>query len=320
MGVLQAVVSAMKLSGSVFLEAEFSCPWCVTSQIGPEDCALFFSEPAHVISYHYVVEGALLCAVGDAPPVEVRAGQVMLVPRNEKHRLGSWMDAHAPNARDLIQPPDERGLVRIAWGGGGDTCRMFCGFLGTVAPINAFLLGLPSLLVVDLDPGSAGWVASSFEFASTGLSARSPELVGRLAELLFAEAVEQYVDALPAGQTGWLAGLKDPHVSRALALLHTRFAEPLTTEVLAREAGLSRSALAERFTMLIGEPPMRYLGRHRMNVAANLLQESRQNACNVAYAVGFNSEAAFNRAFKKEFGVPPGAWQKARCQPAATAA
>jgi len=190
MDVLQTILSAMKLSGSVFLEAEFSDPWCVTSQIGPEDCAVFFTEPAHVISYHYVLQGRLLCAVGEGPPVEVSAGQVMLVPRNDRHRLGSRLDLEAPEARDLIQPADARGLLRIVWGGGGETCRMFCGFLGTVAPVNAFLLGLPSLLVVDLEAERADWVARSFEFASTGLSTRSPDLVGRLAELLFAEAVQ----------------------------------------------------------------------------------------------------------------------------------
>lgn len=313
--VLHDVLSAMKLSGGIFLEAEFSRPWCVTSQMGPEDCAAFFTEPAHVISYHYVVSGSFVCAVDDQPPVEVKAGQVMLVPRNEKHKLGSCLDQDAISTRDLIQPPSEGELLRIAWGGGGEPCKMYCGFLGTLTPINAFLLSLPSILVIDMEKGTRGaWMASSFEFASTEAAARSPELLGRLAELLFAEAVRQYVENLPADHTGWLAGLRDPYISRALTILHTRYAEALTAEELAREVGLSRSALADRFTTRLGEPPMRYLARHRMNVAANLLQERRQNACNVAYSVGFNSEAAFNRAFKKEFGVPPGAWRKAYCQ------
>jgi AraC-like DNA-binding protein len=315
MDVLQNVLSAMKLSGGIFLEAEFSQPWCVTSQMGPEDCAAFFAEPAHVISYHYVVSGRFVCAVGDEPAVEVQAGQVMLVPRNEKHKLGSCLDGDAISTRDLIQPPGDGGLLRIAWGGGGEACKMYCGFLGTLTPINAFLLSLPSILVIDIKEGTSGeWMASSFHFASTEAAARSPELIGRLAELLFAEAVKQYVETLPPDHIGWLAGLRDPYISRALTILHTRYADAVTTEDLAREAGLSRSALAERFTNLLGEPPMRYLARHRMNVAANLLQERRQHACNVAYSVGFNSEAAFNRAFKKEFGVPPGAWRKAYCQ------
>jgi AraC-like DNA-binding protein len=138
-------------------------------------------------------------------------------------------------------------------------------------------------------------------------------MIGRLAELLLAEAVREYASTLEPGDTGWLAGLRDPHVSRALVLIHDRSAEPWTTDALAREAGLSRSAFAGRFTRLIGDPPMRYLARHRMNLAANLLQEGRHNACNIGYTVGFNSEAAFSRAFKKEFGIPPGAWRREHC-------
>jgi AraC-like DNA-binding protein len=117
---------------------------------------------------------------------------------------------------------------------------------------------------------------------------------------------------MPPAQSGWLAGLRDPLVSRALGLVHARYAEDWTTGSLAREAGLSRSAFAERFTRFLGDPPMRYLARHRMNIAANLLRNGRQNVCNVAYSIGFNSEAAFNRAFKKEFGVPPGIWRKGK--------
>ena len=315
MDVLSSVLSAMKLSGSVFLEADFSCPWCVTSQMSPEDCALYFPLPAHVIAYHYIVEGECRCAVGDDPPIELRAGQILLVPRNEKHRIGSNLDAADPiSSRDLVRPPEGQGLAKIVWGGGGEPTKLYCGFLGTLTPINAFLMSLPSVLVIDASEGTAGeWLASSIRFASTEAAARSPELVGRLAELLFAEAVKQYVETLPPDHSGWLAGMRDPHVSKALTLLHARPAEAWTTELLAKEVGLSRSALADRFTSSLGEPPMRYLAKHRMNVAANLLQEGTRNSSNIAYAVGFNSEAAFSRAFKKEFGVPPGMWRKGRC-------
>jgi AraC-like DNA-binding protein len=315
MDVLTSVLSAMKLSGSVFLEAEFTCPWCVTSHLGPEDCAAFFPEPGHVIAYHYVVSGEFMCAVGSEPPVKIRAGQILLLPKNEKHLLGSPLTASAISSRDLIQPSSETGLPQIVWGGGGAKSELLCGFLGTLTPINSFLLSLPSILVIDASSGTTGeWLVSSLKYASTAAAAASPELVGRLAELLFAEAVKQYVADLPPGHTGWLAGLRDAYVSKALTLLHSQVAEAWTTEDLAREVGLSRSALADRFTSVLGEPPMRYLSKHRMNVAANLLQEGRQNAGNIAYSVGFNSEAAFNRAFKKEFGTPPGSWRSQRRQ------
>lgn len=309
MDALTSVLSAMKLSGSVFLEAEFSHPWCVESQIAPEHCAPYFREPAHVISYHYIISGELVCSIGSEPPRKVCAGQIMLLPRNERHLMGSVLTATPTPTRNLVRPDADGGLPRIDWGGGGEKTSLLCGFLGTVAPANSFLLSLPAMLIVDVAADSSGeWLASSLRYASSE-SIRSPELVGRLAELLFAEAVRRYVDAMPEDERGWLAGLRDRHVSRALTLLHSRQAEPWTTEALACEVGLSRSAFADRFTHLIGEPPMRYLARHRMNVAANMLRDG-EAAGSVAYAVGFSSEAAFNRAFRKEFGVPPGRWRK----------
>lgn len=309
MDALDAVLSSMRLSGSVFLEAEFSSPWCISSRIDPEDCAAFFAEPPHVISYHYVRSGTLLCSVGSGAPVEVCAGQILLLPHNDMHLMGTDLSLEPVNSHTLIQPPQEGELLRIIHGGNGEITEIFCGFLGTATPIDSFLMSLPSLLIVDASAGASGdWLASSIRFASAGMQ-QSPELLTRLAELLLAEAVRQYAVTLRPEDTGWLAGVRDVHVNRALTAIHARWAEEWTTESLAREVGLSRSALADRFTRFLGEPPMRYLARHRMNVAANLLREGRQNASNVAYAVGFNSEAAFNRAFKREFGLPPGAWK-----------
>lgn len=310
MEALNTVLSTMKLSGSVFLEAEFSSPWCVSSQLHPDDCAAYFPQPAHVISYHYVRSGRLMCSVANGPEIEVHAGQIFLVPRNEKHLLGSSLESEPVNARELLMPPDDSPLARIIWGGGGERTELFCGFLGTLTPVDAFLMSLPSILVIDTSSGAGGeWLTNSIRYASLG-GQDSPQMLGRLAELLFAEAVRQYILSLDEEQTGWLAAVKDPHVSRAILLVHSRCAEDWTTEGLAREAGLSRSAFADRFTRLVGAPPMRYLAHHRMNVAANLLREGGQNASNIAYSVGFNSEASFNRAFKKEFGTPPGAWRK----------
>ncbi len=310
MEALSTVLSAMKLSGSVFLEAEFTSPWCVASQIHPDDCAAYFPQPAHVISYHYVRSGRLVCSVADGPEIEVHAGQIFLLPRNERHLLGSSLDGRPVNARELLMPPDDGPLARIQWGGGGERTELFCGFLGTLTPVDSFLASLPGILVIDTSSGASGeWLTNSIRYASCG-GQDSPQMLGRLAELLFAEAVRQYILSLDEEQTGWLAAARDSHVSRAIALIHSRCAEDWTTETLAREAGLSRSAFADRFTRLIGAPPMRYLAHHRMNVAANMLREGCQNASNIAYSVGFNSEASFNRAFKKEFGAPPGAWRK----------
>jgi AraC-like DNA-binding protein len=312
MDALSNVLSAMKLSGSVFLEANFSSPWCVTSELRAREMAAFFPEAQHVISYHYVAAGELQCAVGSEPPVTVRAGQILMLPKNERHLLGSAITDDAVDSAALFRPCDD-GLLRIDWGGGGAPTQIYCGFLGSATPINAFVMSLPSVLVIDASTGTTGeWLASSVRFASGEAQVKSPEMVGRLAELLFAEGVKQYTAQLPPEASGWFAGLRDPHVSRALTMLHANCAEGWTIEQLARQVGLSRSALADRFTALLGEPPMRYLARHRLNVAANLLRDGKSHANEVAYAVGFNSEAAFSRAFKKEFGVAPGAWRRER--------
>jgi AraC-like DNA-binding protein len=151
---------------------------------------------------------------------------------------------------------------------------------------------------------------SSIALAAEEARAGSAAAVARLVDLLFAEAVRQHANDLPEGEGGWFAALRDPPISRALALVHERYAEDWTTDLLAREAGMSRSAFADRFTTLLGEPPMRYCARWRMQVAANLLRDEHQNIANVAYHVGFNSEAAFSRAFKREYGAPPAMWRR----------
>jgi DNA-binding transcriptional LysR family regulator/AraC-like DNA-binding protein len=167
---------------------------------------------------------------------------------------------------------------------------------------------LPPLLTLNVAGHEAEWLDSSMRFISEG--SRSAELVARLAELFVGQAIREYMKQLPPSSKGWLRGLTDPAVSRALSVIHNRFAEDLDVESLAREAGVSRTILGERFSELLGESPMRYCARWRMRMASNMLRDGDQTNAAVAYAVGFNSEAAFNRAFKREFGVPPATWKR----------
>jgi transcriptional regulator GlxA family with amidase domain len=186
---------------------------------------------------------------------------------------------------------------------------VWCGFLGTEKTnAHPLLDALPPLLTLDARDSQAEWLDSSMRFMAERQP--SPEVVARLAELFLAQAIRDYVAQLPDGSEEWLRALTDPAVSRALAMIHARYAEDLEVEELAREAGVSRSVLGERFAELIGEPPMRYCARWRMRMAANMLRDGRHNTANVAYAVGFNSEAAFNRAFKREYGEPPATWKR----------
>jgi transcriptional regulator GlxA family with amidase domain len=179
---------------------------------------------------------------------------------------------------------------------------------------NPLADALPPVLRFDTRQDGAGaWMKSSLEFAADEIAAHragSETVLAKLSELLFVEALRRYVEGLPEEQTGWLAGLKDPFVSRALSLLHGRVAKEWTVDDLGREVGLSRSALADRFTRLIGEPPMRYLARWRIQVAAHQLRNSDTSLARIAEQVGYESEAAFNRAFKRSFGVPPATWRR----------
>jgi AraC-like DNA-binding protein/mannose-6-phosphate isomerase-like protein (cupin superfamily) len=324
MDALSDALRVIRLKGGVFLNARFTAPWCLSSRAGPGDSGALFERSEHVVLYHYVAEGRLFAQAQDGHTVELEAGEVVIFPRNDQHLLGSDLTAPAVPTRQIVRPaPDGRGWV-ISHGGGGALTRIVCGFLGCDRlDGNPLLDSLPPVLRFDARTGSAGaWIRSSLEFASDELAARragADIVLAKLSELLFIEALRRYVDALPVEQTGWLAGLKDPIVSRALALLHGQLARQWTVDDLGSEAGLSRSALADRFTRLIGEPPMRYLGRWRIQVASHQLRDSDATLAQIAENVGYGSEAAFSRAFKLATGRPPAAWRRDNRRQSATA-
>ncbi len=303
----------MSLGGGVFLEAEFSAPWCITARVTAADCAPFVPPPKHVIASHYVTHGHLFVGVEGQPTIEAAAGDVILVPRNDTHWVGSAPSMRPARTGKLIQPARDGGLSKIVYGGGGDRTQILCGFLGTSTANSPILDLMPAVLALGLEEGSAKWIESSFRFAAQQLVAGQvsrPATLGKLAELLFLEAVRRYVDSTSAGAEGWLSGLGDPVVGRALALMHSRMRDPWTTEDLAREAGLSRSAFASRFTGMIGQPPMRYLASCRLRYAADRLSGTRDSVARIAYDAGYESEAAFTRAFKRAYALPPIGWRK----------
>src|SRR5215475_5231352 len=218
--------------------------------------------------------------------------------------MGSDLSLPPVPGRDVIQPPRDGGLFSIRHGGAGRRTRMVCGFLGcSSAEGNPVISGLPSLLNLKLDQGGASeWIRSTFQYAAQEVSSSRPgaeTVLAKVSELLFVETVRRYAEALPEGQTGWFSGLREPHVARALALMHSDITRRWTVDDLGRETGLSRSALAERFVRLIGAPPMHYLASWRMQVAAQSLRNTSMSLAQVAKTVGYDSEAAFSRAFKK---------------------
>ncbi|MFO7181106.1 MAG: AraC family transcriptional regulator [Pseudomonadota bacterium] len=314
MEALNEILGAMKLSGAVILEAEFSAPWCVRSKIDPDDCRPFTRVPEQIIAYHYVLEGGLVLKLGDGEPIEATRNDLVIVSRNEPHVLGSAVDLAPADANDLIEQATDGGPARIRHGGGGARTRILCGFLGSSDANNPLLQSLPSVLKLSVNAERLGsFIESSMRYAMLELSsggAESSASLARLAELLFGESIREYVRRQPPGTDDWLAGLSDPYVGRALALLHRRFDHPWTLEALAREVGLSRSALSDRFVQYLKVSPMRYLGRRRLEEAAARLRTSRKSVAEIAAEVGYDSEAAFSRSFKRAFGVAPAGYRQ----------
>jgi AraC-like DNA-binding protein len=311
------VLKALHLEAGLFLDAEFTAPWCVDPTPGKKARRILPSAE-HLAIYHLLVEGRCRAWLTDgAAPIELAAGDLILFPHGDAHLLGSDVRRAPLVAETLVQASPEGGLARIVHGGGGDRTRFVCGYLACDRRLCRPLIGaLPPMLRVPLgDSASASWMIKTIQHAadeSRAPRAGTDAVLTKLSELTFVEALRRYLETIPENERSWLAGLRDPHVSRALGLMHAEPSRPWTVDDLGREAGVSRSALAERFTSLIGEPPMQYLTRLRLALGARALEEGSEPVLHVAQRVGYESEAAFNRAFKREFGMPPATWRRHR--------
>jgi AraC-like DNA-binding protein len=319
MDALSEMLKAVRLTSGIFLEAEFTAPWCIDSSPGDEDIAQVLPNAEQVSIYHLVTEGRCRAKLpGPGPTLELEAGDLILFPHRDGHLIGS--DVHLAPVRTgslaHAAPGGRHAQIHHDGGAGGARSRFICGYMAcdkrTCKPL---LDALPRMLKVSLrESPAAAWIESTMKRAAVETrapSAGGDVVLARLAELLFVEGIREYVRSLPESQQGWLAGLRDPHVGRALALLHADPGRAWEVEALAQETGLSRSALADRFVALIGEPPMQYLTGWRMALAAQALSSSNDAVARIAERVGYESEAAFNRAFKREFGTPPAAWRRA---------
>ncbi|MEO1241117.1 MAG: AraC family transcriptional regulator [Pseudomonadota bacterium] len=317
MDALSDVLRASRLTGGVYLHAEFSEPWCFVAQVKPELCAPFALPARHLISFHYIVEGRMSVRVWNGPTIEVGTGEVVLLPRNDPHTFGSDTSLPPADVSKVIPTREGDGLFQIRHGGDGAVTKVVCGYLGSDdGKENPVIAALPQAFKLGVEEaGAAEWIRSSFQFAADAVAAGSPgssTVLSKLSELLFVEAVRRYTEKLPDGETGWLAGLKDPYVSRALGVLHKDIAKEWTVDDLSREVGLSRSAFADRFSRLIGTSPKQYLTSWRMQRAAQLLQNSNRSVAQVAEDVGYDSVAAFSRAFKRVHDCAPATWRKAQ--------
>ena len=314
---LSDVLASIRLDGAVFLEAELTAPWAMRGRYGAASVRQRLAGAGHVILFHFFTEGRCKVRLAEGgETVEVAAGDLVLFPRDDRHLIGSDL-AYAPLEAETIRDWDEpRGMMRLRHGGGGAATRFVCGYLSCSRElVRPMLEALPALVRIPAGEGGSmalvhALLAEAVRESALGRPG-SQSMLARLAELIFVEALRRYVESLPEGRRGWLAGLRDPGVGRALARLHGEPERRWSVDGLAREVALSRSALAERFTAMVGESPMQYLTRLRLCLAARALRGGTEAIARVARRSGYDSEAAFNRAFKREYGLPPAAWRRA---------
>jgi AraC-like DNA-binding protein len=315
MDALSELLSAVKLSGAMFYVAECSKPWRVLAPSGRKLGQYVAANASHVIEFHLVTEGSGYVRVGDETTL-FAAGDLFMIPHGDAHEMGNGTGALLVDSEKGLPELLRGSLTCARMGGGGEQTRLICGYLACEAGlIRPVLAGLPRVVRVHIRNDRAGeWLENSIVHAVERAQTAAPGsdvILARLAEVLFAEALQRYVSQLPSGRTGWLAGASDATVGRSLAALHRRPAHPWTLDELAEAAAVSRSVLTERFARYLGQSPMAYLADWRIELGAEALRTSSRSVLQVATEVGYESEAAFNRAFKRRFSKPPAAYRRA---------
>ena len=325
---LSDVLRSVRLRGAIFYYVSFGDDWAAETPASPELANALMPGAEHVLAYHLVVKGGGWAATDGEAAVRVGSGDIVMFPRGDRHVISSAPGMQAPSddsdwrvtTRDDPKPiavAYHRGVLRPGSPTPAEKAStvIVCGFVGCdLRPFNPLIAALPRLL--HLKSGGVGaWVAPMLDQAvSESRQGRSGSaaVLDRLSEMVFVDAARRHLESLPEGGSGWLSALRDRHVGKAIGLMHERPAEPWTVEELGRQVGLSRSALHERFAQLVGQPPMQYLANWRMQRGARLLREGNATVATIAQEVGYDSEAAFARAFKRSVGQPPAAWRRAQ--------
>ena len=314
---LSDLLKAVRLTGAAFFEIVADGPWAIGSP--PPDMILpkILPDADHLIAYHVVTAGECYGKLAGGEPVHVTAGEVIVFVNADAHVMSSAAQGKAqPFTTDAMEIASVgRMPYCINYADGGPiTTRLVCGYLACdKGPFNPLLDNLPPVIKAGDPNRHTGWIGQFIQYAlaeSAEQRAGSESVLTRLSELMFIDVLRRYIETLPPERAGWLAGLRDPHVGKALSLLHEKPARDWTLEELAREAGASRSVLAERFTAVVGIPPIAYLARWRMQLAAEMLTRGADNIASIAAAIGYDSEASFSRAFKKMLGRPPSQWRR----------
>lgn len=325
---LSDVLRSVRLRGAVYFYVSCRDEWVAESPATCDIADAVMPGAEHVLGYHLIAKGNCWATTDGVPPVHLSSGDIMIFPRGDAHVLASapGLRASAQDGSRLFADRGQPRPIPISYHGSvmapGATMPpeeastvIVCGFIGCdLRPFNPLIEALPRLLHLPAG-GVADWVAPVLHQATSESRLRRPgstAVLERVSEMVFVDGARRYLESLPDDASGWLAALRDRHVGRAISLLHERPAEPWTIDELGRQIGLSRSTLHERFMQLVGMPPMQYLTNWRMQCGARLLREGEATVATIAQQAGYESEAAFARAFKRLVGQPPAAWRRAQ--------
>lgn len=315
MDALSELLRVVKLSGALFFDAQCAAPWCVRSPSSRVFGRYVSTPDSHVIEFHLIAEGRAYVRVG-TETTPLSAGDIVMIPHGDVHYMGNGFVAEPIDGEADLAFLQSGELKVSRLGGGGEETRLICGYLACEERlIRPVLAGLPRVLRVNVREDSYGELLENMIRQTvvqlTSGAPGSGVIVARLAEVLFAEVLRRHVLRQPPGRAGWLAGAADPAIGTVLACLHKEPARSWTLDDLAQEAGLSRSVLTDRFSRCLGQGPMAYLTDWRLELAAESLRTTSRSVLQIAGDVGYESEAAFNRAFKRRFEEPPARYRKA---------
>jgi AraC-like DNA-binding protein len=310
MDVLSEVLKVVKLQGAVFYNGEFSSPWSLCSPASRRVAPHLAPGAGHLIIYHLLTEGRASARMPDGQRMSLAAGDLVVFPHGDSHIIENGQALKTVDLAEELARLVARGLKLARFGGGGEVTKFICGFMACDRQLSqVFLSGLPPVFKVSIrNHGSGRWLENSIRFSvneADASRAGGEAVLAKLSEVLFVETLRAYIADLPAEQIGWLAGARDSVVGKTLAFMHRNPERPWTLATLANEVGVSRSVLAERFRHYLNEAPMAYLTRWRLQLGAQMLASTSYPVAQIASEVGYESEAAFNRAFKREFKAPP---------------
>ena len=316
MDVLSAALNAVRMTGAIFYYAECTAPWGFAVPPLHQVAHLLAPGTERLVPYHLVADGkAVVRFEGAASDIELAAGDVVIIPHGDAHTVCNGSPSTLIDSAGSLGEFLGGRLRTMSLGGGGERTTFICGYFGCERHADAlFLAGLPQMIKINVRADATGaWLENSIRYLVAEADSRRAGqeiLLSKMAEALFVQTLRIYMEQLPLEQTGWLAGARDPIVGTCLALMHRQPYRRWNVAQLATQAGASKSVIAARFAQFLGEGPLTYLARWRLQLAARLLQTSRKSILQVASEVGYESEAAFNRAFKREFAVPPARYRR----------